>query len=198
MERSILQMKKKRNLLKQYKATYKDQDIVVNVLKPKDKKEVNNGRSNTLTCPNCLSKLTLDSNKNQQCSGSQLKIWEVEFIKFQNLTEDKKTEYLKHVSYDSMFLELYDKWAYSVLHNKPEEYNCGYTNKIFLPIPSCQVTIPDPIQLTIVEKSIGRSLTEEEIFGEKELYYTQGVVTEEFTATSKKLKIRLIRFPEDC
>ena len=191
-------MKKKKNLLKQYKSTYNNQDITVNVIKPKDKKEVNNARSNTLTCPNCLSKMTLDSNGNQQCSGSQLKIWESEFSRFQNLGEEKKAIYLKDISYDSMFLELYDKWAYSVLTNNPDEFNCGYSNKIFLPVPSCQVTIPDPIQLSIIEKNVGRALTEEEIFGEKELYYNQGIVTEEFTSTSKKLKIRLIRFPEDC
>lgn len=191
-------MKKKKNLLKQYKATYNGQEITVDVLKPSLKKEINVARSNTLICPNCLSKLTLDTMGNQQCSSSQLKIWEAEFLKFSLLDDTNKTIYLKNISYDSMFLELYDKWAYSVAANTPAEFNCGYTNKIFLPMPTCQTTIPDPIQMAIIERNVGRRLTEEEIYGEKDLYYTQGVVTEDFTNTSKKLKIRLIRFPEDC
>lgn len=191
-------MSKKKNLLKQYKDTYNGQEIVVDVLKPSVKKELNVARSNTLICANCLSKLTLDSAGNQQCSGDHLKIWEVEFNKFSLLNETDKTEYLKNISYDSRFLELYDKWVYSVSVNKPEEFNCGYTNKIFLPMPNCQTIIPDPIQMSIIERNVGRKLTEEEIYGEKELYYTQGVITEDFTNTSKKLKIRLIRFPEDC
>jgi len=189
---------KKKNLLKQYKSAYNGQEITVNVIKPCLKKEVNNARSNSLTCPNCLSKLTLDSNGNQQCSGSQLRIWEAQFASFSNLSDVNKVVYLKNISHDSIFLELYDKWNYSIVNNKPEEFNCGYTNKIFLPVSSCQTTIPDPIQLNIVEKNVGRKLTEEEVYGEKELYYTQGIVTEDFSAHSKKLKIRLIRFPEDC
>lgn len=191
-------MKKNKNLLKQYKSTYNGQEITVDVLKPSAKKEINVARSNTLICPNCLSKLTLDTMGNQQCSSSQLKIWEAEFLKFSLLDDTNKTIYLKNISYDSMFLELYDKWAYSVATSSPAEFNCGYTNKIFLPMPNCQTTIPDPIQLCIIERNVGRKLTEEEIYGEKELYYNQGVVTEDFTKTSKKLKIRLIRFPEDC
>lgn len=191
-------MKKKRNLVKQYTTTYDNQNVTVNVFKSKGKKEINNARSNTSVCPNCLSKLVLDANKNLQCSGDRLQIWWTEFNNFNNMSQEKKDEYLKHISYDSMFLELYDKWLYSVNNNKPEEFNCGYTNKIFLPMPSCQTIIPDPIQMNIVEKNIGRELTDEEIFGEKELYYTQGVVTEDFDSSSKKIKIRLIRFPEDC
>ena len=191
-------MKKKKNLLKQYKSTYNGQEITVDVLKPSIKKEINISRSNTLICANCLSKLTLDINGNQQCSGNQLKIWEIEFQKLSSLDNAGKAAYLKNISYDSMFLELYDKWAYSIATNAPAEFNCGYTNKIFIPMPNCQTTIPDPIQMTIIEKNIGRKLTEEEVFGEKELYYTQGIVTDSFTNTSKKLKIRLIRFPEDC
>lgn len=191
-------MKKKKNLIKQYTTKYDNKEVTVNVLKFIDKKEVNNARNQSLTCPNCLSKLTLDQKNNLKCSGNHLNIWEEQFKKYHDLDQIKKDDFLKSISYDSMFMDLYDRWAYSINVNKPEEFNCGYTNKIFLPVPSCQVIIPDPIQVKIIENNIGRKLTEQEILGEKELYYNKGIITEDFIETSKKIKIRLLRFPEDC
>lgn len=193
-----MKKKKLRNIINEYQGEYLGQKVTVQVLKPKEKKEINNGRSNVNSCPNCLSRLTLDDSNNQKCSGDQLKIWEIQFDTFRKLDEKGKNEYLKNISYDSMFMELYDKWVYSVDNNAPEEYNCGFTNKIFLPIPSGNVTIADPVQAAIIERKLGRRLTEEEIYGESDLFSYQGMVLKEYRKGAKKIKITLIRFPEDC
>lgn len=190
-------MKKSKNIISQYEDEYNGEKIIVRKLKSKSKKVVNNVRTNLSNCPNCLSKLIFDEAGLHKCSGSRLTIWEKEFSNFHNLKDVQKIEYLKNVSLDSIFLELYDRWSYSLV-NPEDKFDCGFTNKIYFPIPSCSVTIPDPAQISRIEKKLGRKLTEDEIFGEKELFEHRGSIFEEYRKGAKTISITLIRFPEEC
>lgn len=197
MERFLNRMRKSKNVITQYEDEYNGQKILVNKLKPKSKKVVSNARANLLNCPNCLSRIVLDNAGLNKCSGDRLMNWEKEFDSFTKLEDTKKVEYLKNISFDSMFLELYDRWSYS-LTNPDDKFDCGFTNKIFFPIPSCSVTIPDPAQIKRIEKKLGRKLTEAEVFGEKELFEYKGSIFEEYRKGAKTVSITLIRFPEEC
>lgn len=189
--------KKNRNVIKEYESEYEGKKITVQKIKPKGRKAINNARSNFISCPNCLSKITLDSNGLQKCSGDRLQVWEKEFSNYEKLDDSKKLEYLKKISFNSTFMELYDRWTYAKV-NPEDPFNCGFTNKIFFPIPSCSIIIPDPAQTNKIEKKLGRKLTEEEIFGEKELFAYKGGVFEQYRDGAKTIKITLLRFPEDC
>jgi hypothetical protein len=190
-------MKKNKNIINEYEDDYNGQKVIVHKFKSKKNKIVNITRSNFAVCPNCLSKMVLDNKGFQQCSGDRLVTWVKEFQTFKDLDDIKKVNYIKNLSHDSMFLELYDRWHYS--QSNPEDiFNCGYTNQIFLPIPNCSVIIPDPTQIKRIEKKLGRKLTEEEIFGEKELFAHRGGIFEEYRDGARIVKISLLRFPEDC
>jgi hypothetical protein len=190
-------MKKSKSIISEYKAEYKGQSVIVHKIKPKERKVVNNARINYNSCPNCLSHIALDNAGLQKCSGDKLEMWNKEFIVFNQLEKEKQLEYLKNISFDSVFMELYDRWVYAQAHTE-EPFGCGYTNKIFFPIPICQVIIPDPTQVHIIEKNLGRKLTEEEIFGESELFEYQGSILEKYKKGARTVKITLLRFPEDC
>jgi hypothetical protein len=189
--------KKNRNVIAEYETEVDGQKVIVQKFKAKDKKVINNTRSNFISCPNCLSKLTLDEGGLQKCSGDRLVIWEKEFSQYSLLPKEKQLEYLKKISFNSMFMELYDRWSYSKI-DSDDSFSCGFTNKIFLPIASCSVIIPDPAQVKRIEKKLGRKLTEEEIFGEKELFSHRGGIFEEYRDGARTVKITLLRFPEDC
>lgn len=188
---------KNKNLINQYKDIYNGQTVTVSKFKTKDKKVINNTRSNFINCPNCLSKMVVNESGLQKCSGDKLDSWDKEFTKFDSLSDDKKLEYIKNITEESMFFELYDRWKYCKTDTE-DTFSCGYTNKIFLAVPNCSVIIPDPTQMIRIERKLGRKLTEEEIFGEKELFVSKGGVFEEYRKGAKTLKIILLRFPEDC
>lgn len=189
--------KKNRNIISEYESEYNGQTVTIHRMKPREKKILNSSRSNLISCPNCLSKLGLDEGGLQKCLGERLLIWDLEFAKFHALDKEKQLAYLQNISFDSTFMELYDRWAYSLI-NPDDPFSCGYTNKIFFPIPSCSVIIPDPCQVKRIEKKLGRKLTEEEVFGEKELFFHRGGIFEKYREGAKTVKIVLLRFPEDC
>jgi hypothetical protein len=191
-------MKNKKNVIAEYEAEVNGQKVTVHKLKPKERKVSNNARSNDTTCPNCLSKLSLNDSGIKFCTGDKLQFWEKEFIKYEKLSDEKKAEYLVNISEDSDFLNLYDRWAYAQKDENKEPFTCGYTNKIFFPIPSSNITIPDPIKVLKVERKLGRKLTEEELYGESDLWEYKGMILKEYRQGSKKVKIPLVRFPEDC
>lgn len=190
-------MKKYRNEIAEYNDVYEGQQVTVHKIKAKDKKVINNTRSNFSNCPNCLSKMILDENGLQKCSGDRLVTWELEFDKFNALDKSAQGEYLKNISFNSTFMELYDRWVYAK-SNPDDPFSCGFTNHIFFPIPSCTVIIPDPAQVSRIEKKLGRKLTEEEVLGEKELFEFQGSIFEKYRKGARTVKISMLRFPEDC
>lgn len=188
----------KRNVLAEYQDTVQGQDVTVFTIKPKDKKAVSYGRPNPVNCPNCLSHLTTDNAGLQHCSGDKLDFWDKEFSKFNKLNPHNRNKYLETITEESQFFELYDRWTYSKSPNSEEKFNCGYTNKIFFPMPSGNVTIPDPLKVSNIEKKLGRKLKEEELYGESELWQLGKRILKDYTKGCKKVIIPLIRFPQDC
>jgi len=171
--------------------------VKIKKLKPKGKKRGRNDRSNSLSCPNCLSKLKTNSYGVLECSGDRLKIWEKEFARFYKLTPEEKVEFLKTVSSNGTFQELYDRWVYASETGKPDEFECGYTNTVFPPNGNVKVRIPDPIVCKRLEQKLGRKLTEEEIFGESPLYFYRGMVITEWRKRAKEIRIPFIVLPDE-
>jgi len=187
----------KKNVIAEYQTEVEGQSVTVHKYKPKEKKAVSYGRPNSINCPYCLSHLANDSAGLQQCSGDKLEFWEKEFSKFSKMNDHQKREYVVTISEESQFFELYDRWTYAQNPEHEEKFNCGYTNKIFFPMPSGNVTIPDPMRIAHIEKRLGRALTEEEIYGEEELWQMGKMVLKEYKKGARKVKIPLLRFPED-
>jgi len=188
---------KKNKILETIESEYKGQKITVKVLKPKEHRVVRSTKRKITSCPNCMSNLILDEVGLWKCTGDKLKVWEVEFYRYHRAKDKLKVEILTNFSDSGMFLELYDRWAYSQVENEPEEYNCGYTNKTYPPVNHVKVSIPDPIFCGRIEKKLGRKLTEEELLGEHELFFFGGQVLTKYRKGAKRVKIPFIIFPDD-
>lgn len=171
--------------------------VKIKKLKPKGKKRGRNDRTNSLSCPNCLSKLVTNSLGLLECTGDRLKIWEKEFERYYKLDAEKKIEFLKNVSANGNFQELYDRWVYARENEAPEEFDCGYSNVLFPPSGNVKVRIPDPIFVKRLEVKLGRKLTEEEIFGESPLYFYAGRVLTEWRKRAKEIRIPFIILPDE-
>lgn len=190
-------MSKKLDVIGEYQSEYKGQQITVHKLKMKDRKALPNAARRIYNCPNCSSLVRLNSSGIQECSGDRLRTWELEFAKYHALSNENKVEYIKNISSDSKFLELYDRWAYAFTTNQPEEFTCGYTNKIYLPIASNRVNLPDPIFMKIIESKLGRKLELAEILGEDELWLYGGMVLQKYRKGAKKVRVPIVTLPDD-
>jgi hypothetical protein len=188
---------KKSNVIAEYQDQIEGIAVTIQKIKTKEKKVVSYGRPSAINCPYCLSTLVTDKSGIQQCSGNKLEFWEKEFLKMSKMNDYQRGNYIKTISEESQFFELYDRWAFAQVPANEEKFNCGYTNKIFFPMPSGNVTIPDPIRVSYIEKKVNRRLSEEELYGESELWQFGGMVLKEYRKGARKVKIPLIRFPED-
>lgn len=189
--------KKPRNLLKQYKTTYDGSEVTVNVLKPRHVKGVNHARRSNSHCPNCNSTLIVNENGLYECTSDKLAHWDKEFFKFYMMLPNEKVDYLTKISKDSMFFDLYDKWVYARENNSPDDFNCGYTNNIFLPIASNKSIIPDPCYVSFLEKRLKRPLTEEELRNETELWIKGKRVFTQYRKGAKMVEIPYILLPDE-
>lgn len=171
--------------------------VKIKKLKPKGKKRGRNDRTNSLSCPNCLSKLVTNSLGLLECTGDRLKIWEKEFERYYRLDDVKKVEFLKNVSANGNFQELYDRWVYARENELPNEFDCGYSNILFPPSGNVKVRIPDPIFCKRIEQKLGRKLTEEELFGESPLYQYGGRILTEWRKRAKEIRIPFIILPDE-
>jgi len=176
---------------KEKKITIEGQSYTVKQLKPKPKKrDVYVTRNTTTSCPNCSSTMKLNALGLFECSGDKIRIWEPDFVRYRQMSNEQKVKYLADLSNSSRFLELYDRWDYASSTEGEEEFNCGYTNILFPLTGTSQVRIPDPMFTKILEQKLGRSLTEEEIYGESELWAYQGAIL-----TSWRKNARIVRIP---
>lgn len=190
-------MPKNRNVISETEIDLDGTKVKVKKLKARAKKRGRNDRSNNLSCPNCLSKLITNTYGVLECTGDRLKLWEKEFVKYFKLTPEEKLEYLKGVSSDGNFQDLYDRWVYAQEQNTPEEFGCGYTNTLFPPMGTVKVRIPDPIFTKRLEDKLGRKLTEEELIGESPLYFYQGRVLTEWRKRAKEIRIPYVILPDE-
>lgn len=187
----------KNSIVSETEINLEGQKVKVKKLKAKAKKRGRNDRTNSLSCPNCLSKLVTNSYGILECTGDRLKIWQKEFEKYHKLTPEQKVEFLKNVSANGNFQELYDRWVYAQQQETPEDLDCGFTNTLFPPNGNVKVRIPDPIFVKRLEQKLGRKLTEEEIFGESPLYFYAGRVLTEWRKRAKEIRIPFIILPDE-
>ncbi len=170
--------------------------VTVHTYEYSKKKEMRNARSNTSSCPNCLSTLKTNDSGFLYCTGNKLIIWEKDFAKYHAMKDIEKAKYLSKISNTSKFEELYDYWRYAFENNDPAQFDCGYTNNVSLPIGSSKSRIPDPIVCKRLETSLGRKLTEEELYGESPLYSYRGKILTEYKKRAKEVKIPWILLPD--
>jgi len=156
-------------------------------------KFVNRGSS----CPNCFSKLKVDSEGHLYCTGDRLIYWESEFISYKNMNDKQKIKYLEGLGNNSRFLELYQGWEYALNSNGEEIFTCGYTNKIFPLLGNADVRIPDPLFVKTIESKLGRKLTEEELYEEQLIYFYAGNVYDKFKEGAKVLRIPWVIMPKE-
>jgi hypothetical protein len=156
-------------------------------------KFVNSGSS----CPNCFSKLKVDSEGHLYCTGDRLIYWESEFISYKNMNDKQKIKYLNGLGNNSRFLELYQGWEYALNSNGEEIFTCGYTNKIFPLLGNADVRIPDPLFVKTIEGKLGRKLTEEELYEEQLIYFYAGNVYDKFKEGAKVLRIPWVIMPKE-
>lgn len=189
--------KKPRNLVKQYKTTYQGEEVTVNVFKDKHPKGVSNARRTTINCPNCNSTLIIGENGLYECTSDKLAHWDKEFYKYYMMLPPEKLEYVTTISKESMFFDLYDKWVYARENNSPEDFNCGYTNNVSLPIASNKTIIPDPLYCLFLEQKLKRPLKEEELRNESELWIKGRRVYTEYRKGARMVKIPYILLPDE-
>jgi len=156
-------------------------------------KSINSGSS----CPNCFSKLKVDSEGHLYCTGDRLIYWESEFISYKNMNDKQKIKYLDGLGNNSRFLELYQGWECALNSNGEEIFTCGYTNKIFPLLGNADVRIPDPLFVKTIESKLGRKLTEEELHEEQLIYFYAGNVYDKFKEGAKVLRIPWVIIPKE-
>lgn len=164
----------------------------------KKKKEHGNGRRGNPICTNCLSTLLVGEEGKYECSGDRLKIWEREFLNYLKMNDKEKIRYLMAFSHPDLFEELFDRWNYKDNDGHRPNFECGYSNKIYSLVNPLRVMMPDPILCKKIEKSLGRALTEEEKYGEKDIFRAGNSYFEDFKKGRVRVKITLVFFPDGC
>lgn len=174
------------------------QTVKVKQLKPKHKKkDVYVARNTTTSCPNCLSTMKPNALGLFECSGDKLKVWVPDFARYKQMQHEQRMKYLTDLSNSSRFLELFDRWDYASSTDGKEEFNCGYTNILFPLTATSQVKIPDPLYTKILEQKLGRSLTEEEIYGESELWAYGNRILTSWRKNAIPVKIPFVILPNE-
>ena len=171
-------------------------NIDIKILKSKKEKVYNNAPDFSTTCPYCFSALIKNDVGVFECSGDKLAIWEKDFLKYHSLSEEKKKEYLKTISYIDLFEELYQKWNFIDESGKRVNFTCEYSNKLFNPIAKIKTQMPDPCLVRIIEESLNRKLTEEEKAGEMEIFKEGKKYFADWKRGRTKVKIPILEFPD--
>lgn len=175
------------------KATKPNKEVKVKKIKPRLKRKKTSTRKVEVSCPYCYSKLRVNDAGVLECSGDKLKIWEAEFYKYVKLNENDRKDYLDKLHNDySLFLELFERWE----RTNPKKLECIYTNQIFNPISRYRTSLPDPILVSAIEESLGRELTEEEKYGEVEIWREGKTYFSDFKEGRVKVKIPILIYPD--
>lgn len=172
--------------------------VVIKKFKARRTKEKTHARRTNPICTNCLSSLVVSGEGKYECSGDRLKIWEKEFLAYTKMSDKEKIRYLMAFSHPDLFEELFEKWSYKEGDGHRPNFECGYSNKIYSLINPLRVMMPDPILVKKIEKSLGRKLTEEELYGEKDIFREGKTYFEDYKKGRIRAKITLIYFPDGC
>jgi uncharacterized protein with von Willebrand factor type A (vWA) domain len=146
-------------------------------MKMRRNRENGNSRTRSNICPYCLSSLVLDENNKYKCSNDRLKLWEKEVEKYKKLTVEQKQKYLKTLDSSTKFLDFINK----------EKIECEYSESLICAVSKeTSIRLPDPLQVSKLEKEFNRRLTEEEL-EEGYVFYKDG----------KNYNIEFLNYPED-
>ena len=150
-------------------------------------------RRNALNlCPNCMSTLIVNALGEFECTKDRLKLWLKEFERFEDMNTKERETYLKGIDNTDKFFELYGKRT---------KLDCGYSTRIVDITPTYSVEIPDPMQVTRIEKSLGRKLVDTEL-QEGVLFYRDNfsgkITAKPETEGCTAFKIERVKFPDDC
>jgi len=142
-----------------------------------------------------MSTLIIDEDGKYKCTRDRLNLWKKEFERFDKMNNTDKEKYLDKIENKEKFYDLY---------NKGDNLDCGYSSNIVDVTPTYSVEIPDPMQVDMIEKKLGRKLTEIEL-EEGFIFYKRGIGKYTKISTKSKLtrdwipfKINRIKFPDDC
>lgn len=194
--KSSITLHKNERKFEKYKEFNQEKDLKIKHFSPKKPKSPkNNYRQKNTICPYCLSTLVLNTVKTWECTGDRLKLWETEFLKYNQLSIEEKTNYMLNFSHPGLFLDLYEKWNY-IEDGRRVRFSCEYSNKIFNPISRFRTTLYDPIMVKCIEKSLGRKLLLEEKEGEVDLYREGRTFFKDFKRGRVKVKIPQITYPD--
>ena len=136
-----------------------------------------NYRNVSHLCPNCFSTLSQSQQGEMICTGDRLDKWREEYQRVSQLPSLQMKEFLDQLEDVSRFLELgSSKFGES----------CGVSSKLNYVAAINSIRIPDPIAVTKLERTLKRSLTEEEL-NEEFVFQLDG----------NSYQLPFIQFPED-
>lgn len=166
--------------------------IDVQKLKPKHlrKKGASNAGRDNNACPHCLSTLKVDRHGNWECTGDRLKMWVVEFEKYDDMTELNKLKYSNTLSNEDKFLTLFTKW-------KSGDLVCEYSSNFVNVYSKQKYQIPDPMLVGRLERNLGRELTDAEKLGDQPIYKVNNKYTSIYAPGAEIIEIPMVSFPED-
>lgn len=165
--------------------------IDIQKLKPKRRRVGRNARSVNHTCPNCLSTIVVNSLGQWECTGNKLKLWSKDFERYKKMNAVEKEEYLNTLDNKDKFLEWYNQ---NSLH-------CGWNSQLQKTENTYSVKIPDPIAVNKIERSLGRSLEEDEL--EEGKFYYRKLVGDKYEYSTEPTEgwhlyvIPRVSFPDD-
>ena len=113
-------------------------------------------------------------------------MWESEFQRYKNMDSIEKKEFLISIADTEQFVDLYSKWSHIDSDGNRPNFTCGYTNQIFSAVPDNRISLPDPLQIKGIERSLKRSLTPEELSGEADI-----------VINGKVIQLKAVVFPDD-
>jgi hypothetical protein len=132
-----------------------------------------------------------------ECTKDKLWEWEKKFLEYNKMNDAQKAKFILTYEDSSAFFELYEKWSVVEEAGKRPLFDCGYTNRLFNPISKFRTTLPDPILVKRIEKSLGTPLTEQEKLGEVEIWKDGKAYFRDFKKGRVRVRIPMIIFPTD-
>lgn len=179
-------------------ARQEDYNAKVKKLKYYGKKEAKSafGLSDTI-CPCCSSRLVVNEVGVTECSGDRLKEWELSFLQYNKLSDEDKRKYIILQANSEQFVDLYEKW--NIIDEKTgfrATFECGYSNKLANPISRFRTSLPDPVLVKRIERSLQRELTIEEKHGESAIWFREGAYSDKYKKGAKRVRVPQIIFPD--
>jgi hypothetical protein len=115
-------------------------------------------------CPECGSRLIVDTSGVILCSQDKLKEWYKKCLEYDNGNDETRLAILKD-DVHNQFMHLYDRWKQKDVTGNRSVFNCIYTNRLHSPVPHYEWWVFDVWQIKRLEKIMGRPLSQAELAG---------------------------------